>query len=89
MTHKLVAFSDSQQSLYMQNQLDAIKNIHPSLEIELANENDSRLKRHLKIRHRGRVPVLMIFNNGIFKNYKLGKLILKDALAWVEKQNIE
>jgi len=48
MSHKLVGFADSQTSSYIQNQLQSIANDISGLEIELANEGDSRLQRYCK-----------------------------------------
>ena len=48
MSHKLVGFADSINSVYIQNQLQSIANQISGLEIELANRTDSRLKKYCK-----------------------------------------
>ena len=49
-TYKIVgfAFANSDNSVYINSQLNAIKNAIPSVEIELADETDSRLHRYIQ-----------------------------------------
>ena len=48
MSHKLVGFSNSINSSYIQSQLVSIANEISDLETEFANENDDRLTRYCK-----------------------------------------
>jgi|TARA_R110001592_G_scaffold205804_1_gene456407 hypothetical protein len=81
MSHKLVGFADSQTSSYIQNQLQSIANDISGLEIELANEGDSRLQRYCK--KPDRMPCLMVFKNDVHLNHAHAKFNATEALAWV------
>ena len=81
MSHKLVGFADSQTSSYIQNQLQSIANDISGLEIELANEGDSRLQRYCK--KPNRMPCLMVFKNDVHLNHAHAKFNAAEALAWV------
>ena len=70
MSHKLVGFADSSNSVitqYITDQLSAIKNEIEGLATEISNENDSRLARHSKIPKR--MPCLMLFKNDSYKTH--------------------
>jgi len=81
MSHKLVGFATSVNSVYIENQIQAIANEISDLETELANENDSRLQRYCK--KPDRMPCLMVFKNDVHLNHAHAKFNAKEALAWV------
>ena len=68
MSHKLIGFADSSNSVitqYIKDQLSAIKNEIEGLATEISDETDSRLKRHTKTPER--MPCLMLFKNDTYK----------------------
>ena len=81
MSHKLVGFSNSQTSSYIQNQLSAIANEISGLQTEFSDENDSRLQRYCK--KPNRLPCLMVFKNDVHLNHVHAKFNAAEALAWV------
>ena len=81
MSHKLVGFATSINSVYIENQIQAIANEISNLEIELANESDRRLQRYCK--KPDRLPCLMVFKNDVHLNHAHAKFNEKEALAWV------
>ena len=88
MSHKLVGFADSSNSVitqYITDQLSAIKNEIEGLATEMSNENDSRLARHSKIPKR--MPCLMLFKNDSYKTHIHAKLSNERAINWT-KQNV-
>ncbi len=88
MSHKLVGFADSSNSVitqYITDQLSAIKNEIEGLATEISNENDSRLARHSKIPKR--MPCLMLFKNDSYKTHIHAKLSNERAINWT-KQNV-
>tara|TARA_Y100000114_G_C11700578_1_gene298243 strand:+ start:662 stop:931 length:270 start_codon:yes stop_codon:yes gene_type:complete len=88
MSHKLVGFADSSNSVitqYITDQLSAIKNEIEGLATEMSNENDSRLSRHSKIPKR--MPCLMLFKNDTYKTHIHAKLSNERAINWT-KQNV-
>ncbi len=88
MSHKLVGFADSSNSVitqYITDQLSAIKNEIEGLATEISNENDSRLARHSKIPKR--MPCLMLFKNDTYKTHIHAKLSNERAINWT-KQNV-
>ena len=88
MSHKLVGFADSSNSVitqYITDQLSAIKNEIEGLATEISNENDSRLSRHSKIPKR--MPCLMLFKNDSYKTHIHAKLSNERAINWT-KQNV-
>lgn len=88
MSHKLVGFADSSNSVitqYITDQLSAIKNEIEGLATEMSNENDSRLARHSKIPKR--MPCLMLFKNDTYKTHIHAKLSNERAINWT-KQNV-
>ena len=82
MSHKLVGFADSINSVYIQNQLQAIANQISGLEIELATETDSRLKKYTKTPNR--LPCYMLFQYDVHKNHIHAKMIEDYAIQWVK-----
>ena len=88
MSHKLVGFADSSNSVitqYITDQLSAIKNEIEGLATEMSNENDSRLARNSKIPKR--MPCLMLFKNDSYKTHIHAKLSNESAINWT-KQNV-
>ena len=81
MSHKLVGFSNSINSSYIQSQLVSIANEISDLETEFANENDDRLTRYCK--RPDRMPCFMVFKNDVHLNHAHAKFNAKEALAWV------
>ena len=81
MSHKLVGFATSINSVYIENQIQAIANEISDLEIELANESDSRLQRYCK--KPNRMPCLMVFKNDVYLKHVHAKFNATEALAWV------
>jgi len=81
MSHKLVGFATSINSVYIKNQIQAIANEISDLEIELANEGDRRLQRYCK--KPDRLPCLMVFKNDVHLNHVHAKFNATEALAWV------
>jgi len=88
MSHKLVGFADSSNSVitqYITDQLSAIKNEIEGLATEMSDENDSRLSRHSRIPKR--MPCLMLFKNDTYKTHIHAKLSNEKAINWT-KQNV-
>ena len=86
MSHKLVGFADSSNSVitqYITDQLSAIKNEIEGLATEISNENDSRLARHSKIPKR--MPCLMLFKNDSYKTHIHAKLSNERAINWTKQ----
>ena len=87
MSHKLVGFADSSNSVitqYITDQLSAIKNEIEGLATEISDENDSRLKRHTKTPER--MPCLMLFKNDVHKTHINAKLSNEKAIEWTIAQ---
>ena len=86
-THKIVgvAFADSDNSVYINMQLDAIKKAIPSVEIELADETDSRLHRYIPQKPGGyRLPIIMILKNNSYITHRNGKINNIEIIDWVQ-----
>ena len=81
MSHKLVGFSNSINSSYIQSQLVSIANEISDLETEFANENDDRLTRYCK--RPDRMPCFMVFKNDVHLNHVHAKFNAAEALVWV------
>ena len=78
------AFANTNNLSYIKNQLNAIKNSFPDLEIELADETDSRLKRYIKQKPGGfKLPLYMLLKNGMYKDHKAGKYRNHIIFAWL------
>ena len=84
MNHKIIgfAYSNSDNSSYIKIQLDAIKKLFPSLEIELADETDSRLAR-LKPEISELLPLYIIYKNGVYKTHHSGKFDNTQIINWL------
>ena len=82
MSHKLVGFSNSINSEYIQSQLLSISNEILDLETEFANENDYRLARYCK--RPDRMPCFMVFKNDVHLNHIHAKMTDDYAVKWVK-----
>jgi len=84
MAHKIVgfAFSNSNNLSYIKNQLDAIKESFPNLEIEVSNETDLRLDR-LKTKASNLFPLYIIYKNGVYKMHRSGKYDNTQIIDWL------
>ena len=82
MSHKLVGFADSINSVYIQNQLQSIANKISGLQIELATGTDSRLKKYTKTPNR--LPCYILFQNDVHKNHIHAKMTEDYAIRWVK-----
>ena len=84
MAHKIVgfAFSNSNNLSYIKNQLDAIKESFPNLEIEVSNETDLRLER-LKTKASNLFPLYIIYKNGVYKMHRTGKYDNTQIIDWL------
>lgn len=79
----VVDSSNSQQQIYMNKQLLAIKKELPSVPVEIQNESFSLFQQHAK--HHNRVPCYMIFKNDMYKTCKHAKLSNDQAINWVRR----
>ena len=84
MAHKIVgfAFSNSNNLSYIKNQLDAIQNSFPNLEIEVSDETDLRLER-LKTKASNLFPLYIIYKNGVYKMHRTGKYDNTQIIDWL------
>ena len=84
MAHKIVgfAFSNSNNLSYIKNQLDAIKESFPNLEIEVSDETDLRLER-LKTKASNLFPLYIIYKNGVYKMHRSGKYDNTQIIDWL------
>ena len=83
-TFKVVAFADSsnsQQTDYIKNQVESIKNLFLDVEFELQNEFSSLIALYSRDK---RFPCYMVFKNDIFKSIKQGKLDNNQAINWIK-----
>ena len=76
------AFANTNNLSYIKNQLNAIKNSCPDLEIELADETDSRLAR-LKPEISELLPLYIIYKNGVYKTHHSGKFDNTQIINWL------
>tara|TARA_Y100001973_G_C4950500_1_gene210040 strand:+ start:212 stop:502 length:291 start_codon:yes stop_codon:yes gene_type:complete len=86
-TYKIVgfAFANSDNSVYINSQLNAIKNAISSVEIELADETDSRLHRHIQQKPGGyNLPIIMILKDSTYIRHRNGKINNKEIIDWVQ-----
>ena len=81
MSHKLVGFADSVNTVYIENQLQSIANQISDLQTELADENDVRLKKYCK--RPDRLPCYILFQNDVHKNHIHAKMTEDYAIRWV------
>ena len=78
------AFANTNNLSYIKNQLNAIKNSFPDLEIELADENDSRLERYIPAKYSQRLPLYMILKDGAYKTHRNGKYDNGEIFKWLQ-----
>ena len=79
-----MAYSDSDNLSYIENQLIAIKNFFPAMETELSNENNSLIQRHINPRYRDRLPLYMILKNGAYMTHRHGKFSNEEVIQWLQ-----
>ena len=86
MAHKIIgmAYSDSDNLSYIENQLIAMKNFFPALETELSNETNELIQRHIHPLYRGRLPMYMILKNGAYMTHRHGKWSNEEVIQWLQ-----
>ena len=86
MAHKIIgmAYSDSDNLSYIENQLIAIKNFFPSLETELSNETNELIQRHIHPQYRSRLPLYMILEDGAYKTHRHGKWTNEEVIQGLQ-----
>jgi len=86
MAHKIIgmAYSDSDNLSYIENQLIAIKNFFPAMETELSNENNSLIQRHINPRYRDRLPLYMILKDNAYMTHRHGKFSNEEVIQWLQ-----
>ena len=86
MAYKIIglAYSDSDNLLYIENQLIAIRNFFPALETELSNETNELIQRHIHPQYRSRLPLYMILKNGAYKTHRHGKWTNEEVIQWLQ-----
>jgi hypothetical protein len=86
MAHKIIgmAYSDSDNLSYIENQLIAIKNFFPALETELSNETNELIQRHIHPQYRGRLPMYMILKDGFYMTHRHGKWSNEEVIQWLQ-----
>ena len=86
MANKIIGFahSDSDNLSYIKNQLDAIKIVFPSLEIELSDESNSLVSKHIAPVFRDRMPLYMILKDGYYKTHRHGKFSNEQVIHWIQ-----
>ena len=86
MAHKIIgmAYSDSDNLSYIENQLIAIKNFFPAMETELSNENNSLIHRHINPRYRDRLPLYMILKDNAYMTHRHGKFSNEEVIQWLQ-----
>lgn len=85
MSHKLIGFADSSNSVltqYITDQLSAISNEIDGLSTEMSDETDSRLKRHSRTPNR--LPCLMLLKNDSYKTHIHAKMTTDYAINWTK-----
>jgi len=80
MTKILIAVSSSALSEYVENQLQAIKNLYPELTTQHVNETDSVME--LYARYPGRLPAFFIFKNGARMSSLQAKVTTEQLIDW-------
>ena len=81
MSKQLVAVSNDILSEYVQNQLNAIADLHPALAIEHVNENDPIMDRFA--RYPDRLPAFFILKNGARMASLQAKVSTQELSAWI------
>ena len=86
MAYKIIglAYSDSDNLSYIENQLIAIKNFFPALETELSDETNELIQRNIHPLYSGRMPMYIILKNGAFMTYRLGKWSNEEVIQWLQ-----
>ena len=86
MAYKIIglAYSDSDNLSYIENQLIAIKNFFPAMETELSNENNSLIQRHINPRYRDRLPLYMILKDNAYMTHRHGKFSNEEVIQWLQ-----
>ena len=87
MSHKLIGFADSSNSVitqYIIDQLSAISNEIDGLVTEISDETDSRLERHSKTHNR--MPCLMLLKNDSYKIHIHAKMTNQNAINWTKEK---
>ena len=86
MAHKIIgmAYSDSDNLSYIENQLIAIKTFFPAMETELSNENNSLIQRHINPRYRDRLPLYMILKDSAYMTHRHGKFSNEEVIQWLQ-----
>ena len=86
MAYKIIglAYSDSDNLSYIENQLIAIKNFFPVLETELSNETNELIQRHIHPQYRGRMPMYIILKNGFYMAHRHGKWSNEEVIQWLQ-----
>ena len=79
-----LAYSDSDNLSYIENQLIAIKNFFPALETELSNETNELIQRHIHPLYRNRMPMYMILENGFYLTHRHGKWSNEEVIHWLQ-----
>jgi|APSaa5957512535_1039671.scaffolds.fasta_scaffold414815_1 hypothetical protein len=87
MAYKLIgfAYAGSDNSSYINIQLQAIKNAIPSLETELGDENDSRIQTSPIPKNKTSYLPLYIVQDGSgnYVGHRTGKFPDKEVLSWL------
>ena len=86
MAYKIIglAYSDSDNLSYIENQLIAIKNFFPALETELSNETNELIQRHIHPQYRGRLPMYMILKDNAYMTHRHGKWTNEEVIQWLQ-----
>ena len=86
MAYKIIglAYSDSDNLSYIENQLIAIKNFFPALETELSNETNELIQRHIHSQYRGRLPMYMILKDNAYMTHRHGKWTNEEVIQWLQ-----
>ena len=86
MAHKVIGFAlaNSDNSLYIEKQIEAIKNSLPDLDIEQADETDSRL---IQVKGKVAFPLYLVLKHGVHKRQKIGKYGDDIIIDWINNIN--
>ena len=86
MAHKVIGFAlaDSDNLLYIEKQIEAIKNSLPDLDIELADETDSRLS---NVKGQPGFPMYLVLKHGVYKRQQIGKYSDQAIIDWINSIN--
>ena len=79
-----MAYSDSDNLSYIENQLIAIKNFFPALETQVSNETNELIQRHIHPQYRGRLPMYMILKNNAYMTHRHGKWSNEEVIQWLQ-----